>query len=121
MKKVSKKSVLFLIIVTVLNYLPIILTVVYSFNASKITSVWSGLSLTWYEQLLNDNDIVLKTYKNYLQSLQNIEKFKISIENELFEKIEGVIYESNIDKNSPKATKIESYMGLLSNATKAIS
>ena len=57
MKKVSKKSVLFLIIVTVLNYLPIILTVVYSFNASKITSVWSGLSLTWYEQLLNDNDI----------------------------------------------------------------
>lgn len=74
-----------------------------------------------YLNLLNDNDIVLKTYKNYLQSLQNIEKFKISIENELFEKIEGVIYESNIDKNSPKATKMESYMDLLSNATKAIS
>ncbi len=57
MKKLSKGAVVFLIVVTVLNYLPIILTVVYSFNLSKITSVWSGFSLTWYEQLFNDSDL----------------------------------------------------------------
>ena len=57
MKKLSKKAILFLIIITLLNYLPIILTVVYSFNASKITSVWGGFSLTWYQQLMRDNDL----------------------------------------------------------------
>lgn len=57
MKKLSRGPIIFLIILTLLNYLPIILTVVYSFNASKITSVWGGLSLTWYRQLLNDNDL----------------------------------------------------------------
>ena len=57
MKKVSKAAVIFLGLVTVLNYLPIILTVVYSFNKSKLTSVWEGFSLDWYKMLLNDGDI----------------------------------------------------------------
>ncbi|HNX72196.1 MAG TPA: putrescine ABC transporter permease PotI, partial [Rivihabitans pingtungensis] len=29
-------------------YLPIVVLVVYSFNASKLVSVWSGFSLGWY-------------------------------------------------------------------------
>ena len=57
MKKVSKAAVIFLGLVTVLNYLPIILTVVYSFNKSKLTSVWEGFSLDWYKMLVNDADI----------------------------------------------------------------
>lgn len=57
MKKVSKAAVIFLGLVTVLNYLPIILTVVYSFNKSKLTSVWEGFSLDWYKMLFNDGDI----------------------------------------------------------------
>lgn len=57
MKKVSKAAVMFLAVITVLNYLPIILTVVYSFNKSKLSSVWEGFSLDWYKMLLRDGDI----------------------------------------------------------------
>jgi len=57
LKKVSKAAVIFLAVITVLNYLPIILTVVYSFNKSKLSSVWEGFSLDWYKMLLGDGDI----------------------------------------------------------------
>ena len=57
MKKVSKFAIAFLGLVTVLNYLPIVLTVIYSFNKSKLTSVWEGFSLDWYKMLVNDADI----------------------------------------------------------------
>ena len=57
MKKVSKAAVIFLAVITILNYLPIILTVVYSFNKSKLSSVWEGFSLDWYKMLLRDGDI----------------------------------------------------------------
>jgi len=39
------------------NYLPILLTVVYSFNKSKLSSMWEGFSLDWYRMLLRDGDI----------------------------------------------------------------
>ena len=35
-------------IITAITYIPIVLTVIYSFNASKISSVWGGFSLDWY-------------------------------------------------------------------------
>ena len=57
MKKVSKPAIIFLFLITILNYLPIILTVVYSFNFSKITSVWGGFSLKWYKLLFENGDI----------------------------------------------------------------
>ena len=44
-------------LVTVLTYVPILLTVVYSFNESKISSVWGGFSLRWYGELLRDRDL----------------------------------------------------------------
>ena len=39
-------------------YLPIIVVVLMSFNASKNPFVWSGFSLKWYPELLNDPDIM---------------------------------------------------------------
>lgn len=39
-------------------YLPIVALVVYSFNASKMVSVWAGFSTRWYAALL-DNDQIL--------------------------------------------------------------
>ncbi|MGN6549638.1 MAG: ABC transporter permease subunit [Pararhizobium sp.] len=35
-------------------YLPIVLLVVYSFNASRLVTVWAGFSTRWYVQLLHD-------------------------------------------------------------------
>jgi putrescine transport system permease protein len=39
-------------------YLPIILLVIYSFNESKLVSVWSGFSTKWYGALLDDDDLI---------------------------------------------------------------
>jgi spermidine/putrescine transport system permease protein len=41
-------------VVILFLYVPIILLVVYSFNASKLAIVWEGFSLRWYEQLGDD-------------------------------------------------------------------
>jgi putrescine transport system permease protein len=35
-------------------YLPIVILVIYSFNASRLVTVWGGWSLTWYRALLHD-------------------------------------------------------------------
>ena len=35
-------------------YLPIVILVVYSFNASRLVTVWGGWSLRWYAALLDD-------------------------------------------------------------------
>jgi putrescine transport system permease protein len=39
-------------------YLPIVVLVVYSFNASRLVTVWGGWSLVWYRELLNDAAIL---------------------------------------------------------------
>ncbi|MDD2972696.1 MAG: ABC transporter permease subunit [Lachnospiraceae bacterium] len=57
MKKKRKFPYIYIGLVTILMYIPIIVTVVYSFNASKISSVWGGFSLTWYEALWKDREI----------------------------------------------------------------
>lgn len=45
-------------IITTITYIPILLTVIYSFNASKISSIWEGFSLKWYAELFQDRDIL---------------------------------------------------------------
>lgn len=44
----------FLGVVLFVLFLPIILIVIYSFNESKISSVWDGFSLKWYTTLFRD-------------------------------------------------------------------
>lgn len=39
-------------------YLPIVVLVIYSFNASRLVTVWGGWSLRWYAELANDEAIV---------------------------------------------------------------
>ena len=35
-------------------YLPIAILVIYSFNASRLVTVWGGWSVRWYVELVND-------------------------------------------------------------------
>ena len=35
-------------------YLPIVILVIYSFNASRLVTVWGGWSLRWYAEFFND-------------------------------------------------------------------
>jgi putrescine transport system permease protein len=39
-------------------YLPILVLIGYSFNASALVSVWGGFSTTWYAQLLHNDQIL---------------------------------------------------------------
>ena len=39
-------------------YLPIALLVVYSFNDSRLVTVWGGFSLRWYGELLRSGDVL---------------------------------------------------------------
>ncbi len=54
MKNRTKLPNIYIGVVTAVLYLPIILVIVYSFNESKISSVWGGFSLKWYETLFKD-------------------------------------------------------------------
>jgi putrescine transport system permease protein len=39
-------------------YLPIVLLVIFSFNASKLVTVWGGFSLQWYGVMLNNQALL---------------------------------------------------------------
>ena len=39
-------------------YLPILVLIVFSFNSSRQDMVWSGFSLRWYMELMNDTEII---------------------------------------------------------------
>jgi putrescine transport system permease protein len=39
-------------------YLPIIILVIYSFNASQLVTVWGGWSLRWYRELFEDGALL---------------------------------------------------------------
>lgn len=39
-------------------YLPIVILIIYSFNASRLVTVWGGWSLRWYQQLLHDQALL---------------------------------------------------------------
>jgi putrescine transport system permease protein len=39
-------------------YLPIVILVIYSFNASRLVNVWGGWSLKWYREFFNDEAMI---------------------------------------------------------------
>lgn len=55
--KARKLPYLYVGLITVITYIPILLTVVYSFNESRLSSVWDGFSLKWYRELFTDRDL----------------------------------------------------------------
>jgi len=53
----KKIPYIYVAVITILTYVPILLTVVYSFNENKLTTVWDGFSLKWYRELFRDREI----------------------------------------------------------------
>ena len=39
-------------------YLPILLLMVYSFNSSRLATVWAGFSTQWYGELFRDRQLL---------------------------------------------------------------
>ncbi|MDR3121830.1 MAG: ABC transporter permease [Clostridiales bacterium] len=52
-----RPSRLYLGLMLALMYLPILFVIVYSFNASKQSAVWSGFTLDWYRELFRDRSM----------------------------------------------------------------
>ena len=50
-------------------YAPILVLVVFSFNASNSRSVWAGFSLEWYQALIQDDMILSALYTTLLVSV----------------------------------------------------
>ena len=50
-------------------YAPILLMIVFSFNAGNSNMVWQGFSLRWYEELFQDRSIMQSVYSTLLVSV----------------------------------------------------
>ena len=57
MRKKSFFPSVYLFLITMLMYLPILFVMIYSVNLSKISSVWTGFSLKWYRELFRDRNV----------------------------------------------------------------
>lgn len=63
--KMSPLSKLYVAFIMMLLYAPIVVMIVFSFNASASTSVMTGFSFKWYESLLHDS-ATINALKNTL-------------------------------------------------------
>src|SRR6201995_2947689 len=55
MKQLSRFNVVSLALGLAFLYLPIVILVIYSFNASRLVTVWGGWSLRWYAEFFRDS------------------------------------------------------------------
>src|SRR5512138_944759 len=46
-------------------YLPIVILVIYSFNASRLVTVWGGWSLRWYHEFFNDRAMIEAAWMSF--------------------------------------------------------
>ena len=58
MRNKRRFPAVYLALMLVLMYIPLVVTVVYSFNESKISTVWGGFSLKWYAELFRQRDLM---------------------------------------------------------------
>lgn len=65
MKNRTKLPNIYLGILFALMYVPIVIVMIYSFNESKLSSIWSGFSLHWYGELFADKAL-FKSLRNSL-------------------------------------------------------
>lgn len=57
MKKKWKWPKVYLAVLTILMYLPLVMVVIFSFNQSRLSASFTGFSLKWYEILAQDRDL----------------------------------------------------------------
>ena len=77
MKRSSPLQKLYLGIILLIMYIPIIIVIIYSFNESRLTSVWAGFTWRWYIELFRDramfsalvNSVILATSASTLAAV----------------------------------------------------
>src|SRR6201984_3701332 len=58
MRKVSAFNIAALALGIAFLYLPIVILVIYSFNASRLVAVWGGWATRWYAALVDDAPLI---------------------------------------------------------------
>lgn len=58
MKNRTKLPNIYLAFLILIMYLPIVVVIVYSFNASKQTIIWGGLTTDWYREVFRDRSLI---------------------------------------------------------------
>ena len=58
MKRMSVTNLTALALGFAFLYVPIVILVIYSFNASRLVTVWGGWSIRWYVELFRDRDMI---------------------------------------------------------------
>ncbi len=61
-KKKRIFSIVYIAVCFLFFYVPILVTMVFSFNESKSLTHFTGFSMRWYEQLVNDSEIMSAVY-----------------------------------------------------------
>jgi len=74
-------SSLMLVVGLLFIYLPMLILVIYSFNASKLVTVWGGWSIKWYVGLLDNTkeqaDVILATLAEALRERHGVARVVI--------------------------------------------
>lgn len=52
-------------------YAPIVMLIIFSFNASRLVTVWAGFSTKWYGELLNDDQVLGAAYLSFKIAFTN--------------------------------------------------
>lgn len=66
MKKMSFSSKIYLALVLLFLYLPILMLIILSFNDSNSTSVMNGVSIKWYIELFKDEETLKACYNTLI-------------------------------------------------------
>ena len=64
--RLSRFNVTALALGLVFLYLPIVILMIYSFNASRLVTVWGGWSLRWYTELVNDRAMLDAAWMSFI-------------------------------------------------------
>jgi putrescine transport system permease protein len=63
--RVSPFNIVSLVLGFAFLYLPIVILVIYSFNASRLVTVWGGWSLRWYTEFFNDRAMLEAAWMSF--------------------------------------------------------
>jgi putrescine transport system permease protein len=58
MRRLTSFNIASLVVGFLFLYIPILLLIAYSFNASRLVTVWGGWSTRWYGELLRDQQLI---------------------------------------------------------------
>ena len=93
-------STVYLALGLVIIYLPIALVILYSFNESKLSSVWGGFSLKWYRTLFAD--------KAMFQALGN--SLILGLSASLAAGVVGTLGAVGFDRVRPRSRRLIAYL-----------